>query len=118
MARALARVAAVVVLGSLTVATAGARTTVTAPHVTLIGDSVADAIVQTSTAVAEVKREVSLSLQVAPCRRVEGDSCPYNGVRPPNLIDLVQSLGSGVGPNVIVAVGYNDHEDTYAQNIE
>ena len=118
MARALARVAAVVVLGSLAVATAGARTTATAPHVTLIGDSFADAIVETSTAAAEAKREVSLDLQVAPCRRVAGDSCPYNGVRPPNVIDLVHQLGPNLAPNVVVSVGYNDHEDTYAQDIE
>jgi len=86
-------------------------------QVTLIGDSVADAIAQTSTAVAEAGREVSLDLQVAPCRRVNGQSCPYNGVRPPNVIQLVQSLGPSLGPNVVVAVGYNDSESTFAQDV-
>lgn len=119
MTRALARVAAAVVCGALAVsAAAGSRTQAKVQQVTLIGDSVADAIVQTSTAVAEARREVSLQLQVAPCRRVNGDSCPYNGVRPPNVIDLVHSLGSALGPNVVVAVGYNDHEDTYPQDVE
>jgi hypothetical protein len=119
MSRVLVWVAAAVVLGSPAASTeAGARTQTTVQHVTLIGDSVADAVVETSTALAEVRREISLELQVAPCRRVAGDSCPYNGVRPPNMIDLVHQLGSQLGPNVVVAVGYNDHEDSYAQDID
>jgi hypothetical protein len=119
MSRVLVWVAAAVVLGLPAASTAaGARTQTTAQHVTLIGDSVADAVVETSTALAEARREISLELQVAPCRRVAGQSCPYNGVTPPNVIDLVHSLGSQLGPNVVVAVGYNDHEDSYAQDID
>jgi hypothetical protein len=119
MTRALVGVAAFVVLGAVAVgATAATRVQTKAQQVTLIGDSVADAIVGTSTAVAEASREVSLNLQVAPCRRIAGDSCPYNGVRPPNVLDLVQSLGSALGPNVVVAVGYNDHEDSYPQDLQ
>ena len=118
MARALAGVAAFVVLGMLSVgATAAPRGQTEPQQVTLIGDSVADAIAQTSTAVVEVRREISLNLQVAPCRRVAGDSCPYNGVRPPNLIQLVQSLGPALGPNVVVAVGYNDFESSFSQDV-
>jgi hypothetical protein len=119
MTRALGRVAAAVVLGSMVVGAAtAARTTANVPHVTLIGDSVADAIAETSTAVAQAGREVSLELQVAPCRRVAGVSCPYNGSRPPNVIDLAHQLGPELGPNVVVAVGYNDPEDSYGQDIE
>ena len=118
MARALAGVAAFVVLGMLSVgATAAPRGQEKLQQVTLIGDSVADAIAGTSTAVVEVRREISLNLQVAPCRRVAGDSCPYNGVRPPNLIQLVQSLGPALGPNVVVAVGYNDFESSFSQDV-
>ena len=118
MARALAGVAAFVVLGMLSVgATAAPRGQTEPQQVTLIGDSVADAIAQTSTAVVEVRREIELNLQVAPCRRVNGQSCPYNGVRPPNVIQLVQSLGQALGPNVVVAVGYNDFESTFSQDV-
>jgi hypothetical protein len=87
-------------------------------HVTLIGDSVADAIPVTSSAVAIVRQGVDLELQVAPCRRVEGEGCPINGVRPPSVVQLAKSLGSKLGPNVVVSVGYNDFEEQYAQNIE
>jgi hypothetical protein len=87
-------------------------------HVTVIGDSVADAIVGDSSAVSILGQGVELALQVAPCRRVEGEGCPYQGVRPPSVVQLVQSLGSKLGANVVVAVGYNDFEDQYAGNIE
>jgi Putative Ig domain len=119
MTRALVGVAAFVVLGVLSVgATAAPRAQTKAQQVTLIGDSVADAIAQTSTAVAEVGREISLNLQATPCRRIAGESCPYNGVRPPNVIQLVQSLGPKLGPNVVVAVGYNDPENTFSQDVQ
>ena len=46
------------------------------------------------------------------------ESCPIDGVRPQNAVDLIHSLGSRLGANVVVAVGYNDHEDEYAQDVE
>ncbi len=87
-------------------------------HVTLIGDSVADAIPGDSQALATVRQGIDLDLEVAPCRRVDQDSCPINGVRPPNVVQLVKSMGSKLGPNVVVSVGYNDFADQYATNIE
>lgn len=87
-------------------------------HVTLIGDSVADAIGNTSSSVGIIEQGVSIDLEVAPCRRVEGIGCPVNGVRPPSVVELAKSMGSKLGANVVVSVGYNDFEDQYAQNIE
>lgn len=87
-------------------------------HVTLIGDSVADAIPGDNQALAILRQGIDLDLEVAPCRRVDQDSCPINGVRPPNVVQLVKSMGSKLGPNVVVSVGYNDFEDQYATNIE
>jgi hypothetical protein len=87
------------------------------PHVTLIGDSVADAISNTNSAIAIVKQGVDLDLEVAPCRRVEGIGCPVDGVRPPSVVQLAKSMGSKLGPNVVVSVGYNDFADQYGQNV-
>jgi hypothetical protein len=88
------------------------------PRVTVIGDSVASALQYDSGAVAVLSEGVDLNLQLAPCRRLEGESCPVDGVRPPNAIELIHSLGSGLGQTVIVAVGYNDYQDEYAAEIE
>lgn len=87
-------------------------------HVTIIGDSVADGMGLDSTAKAILGQGIDADLELAPCRRLEGVSCPVDGVRPQNAIDLIHSLGSGIGPDVVVAVGYNDHEDEYAQDVE
>jgi hypothetical protein len=87
-------------------------------HVTLIGDSVADAIPGDGQAVAILRQGVDLDLEVEPCRRVDQESCPNGNVRPPNVVQLAKSMGSRLGPNVVVSVGYNDFEDQYAQNIE
>jgi hypothetical protein len=88
-------------------------------HVTLIGDSVADAIPGDDQAVATLRQGVDLRLEVAACRRVDQSSCPNDaGVRPPNVVELTKALGAKLGPNVVVSVGYNDFEDQYAQNIE
>jgi hypothetical protein len=90
----------------------------TPPRVTLIGDSIAASIAYVQDARTVLGQGVDLQLQVTPCRRLAQESCPYNGVRPPTVIDLVHSLGDALGSTVIVAVGYNDFEDAYAGNIE
>jgi hypothetical protein len=107
-------VAVALALGAAT-AHAGARDI---QHVTLIGDSVADAIGTTNSSVGIVDQGVNLDFELAPCRRVEGEGCPVNGIRPPSVVQLAKSMGLKLGPNVVVSVGYNDYEDQYAQNIE
>ena len=88
------------------------------PRVTFIGDSVATALAYDATAQAILAQGIDLRLELAPCRRIAQDSCPYEGVRPPNVIQLVETLGPALGPTVVVSVGYNDYEDQYARNIE
>ena len=111
-------IAALVALVALTAAAAVPARPTAAEHVTVIGDSVADAIPGDDRAVAILRQGIDLDLEVAPCRRVEGDGCPYLGVRPPSAVQLIQSMGSKLGDNVVVAVGYNDFEDQYAGNVE
>jgi sirohydrochlorin ferrochelatase len=107
-----------VALAALTVVASPPAKQTTAQRVTVIGDSVADAISGDSSAVAILHQGVNLDLEVAPCRRVEGEGCPVLGVRPPSVVQLIQSMGSKLGDNVVVAVGYNDFEDQYAGNLE
>lgn len=111
-------IATLVALAALTAAAASPARSTGAQHVTLIGDSVADAIPGDDSAVAILRQGIDLDLEVAPCRRVEGEGCPYLGTRPPSAVQLIQSMGSKLGANVVVAVGYNDFEDQYAGNVE
>ncbi len=109
-------VLAALVLAFVVVAPSSARPA-QLQHVTLIGDSVADAIVGDTRATGILAQGVDLNLEVAPCRRLEGEGCPYLGSRPPSAVQVIQSLGPKLGPNVVIAVGYNDFEDQYAGNI-
>jgi hypothetical protein len=95
-----------------------ARDAVPLPRVTVIGDSVATALGQQPAARQLLASGVDLRLELAVCRRLAGESCPYEGVRPPTVLQLVAALGRELGRTVIVAVGYNDDEELYARNIE
>ena len=80
-------IAALVALAALTVVAASPARSARAQHVTLIGDSVADAISGDQSAVAILRQGIALDLEVAPCRRVEGIGCPVDGVRPPSVVE-------------------------------
>jgi hypothetical protein len=88
------------------------------PRVTIIGDSVADSLAYVPSATAILRQGIDLNLEIAPCRRLDGDSCPFQGVRPPNAMQVIAADGSSLGSTVIMAVGYNDYEDLYPQEIE
>jgi len=110
---------AAVVLAALGLV-AGAQGASAAPpvRVTVFGDSAATAMAYDPDAKRTLGRGIDLRLEVAACRRLGDTSCPYDGVRPPNVIDRATALGSEMGPVVVVNVGYNDFEANYADNIE
>jgi hypothetical protein len=87
-------------------------------RVTVFGDSAATAIGYDPDARRILGRGIDLELEMAACRRVGDTSCPYDGVRPPNVIDRATELGRALGPVVVVLVGYNDYESRYAENID
>src|SRR6188472_272463 len=89
-----------------------------ATRVTVFGDSAATAMAYDPDARRTLGRGIDVRLELAACRRVGDASCPYDGVRPPNVIDRATQLGSELGPVVVVIVGYNDYEANYAGNID
>jgi hypothetical protein len=115
---ALAAVAALALLGSLALAEGAPARADAAVRVTIFGDSVATAMEYDPSAKSVLARGVDLQLETAACRRLGDTSCPYDGVRPPNVIDRATQLGAQMGPVVVVAVGYNDYESNYAKNID
>lgn len=114
----LAVIATTLALASVVlVGAAGARTAADV-RVTVFGDSAATAMAYDPTAKRTLSRGIDLRLEVAACRRLGDTSCPYDGVRPPNVIDRATTLGTELGPVVVVAVGYNDYEANYTENID
>jgi lysophospholipase L1-like esterase len=116
-AAALTCAALVALAGALGALGAGA-TSPSVPRVTLIGDSVSDALTLDSGAVRILGQGVELNIQTQACRRLEALSCPQdNGTRPATALDLVESLGHNLGGTTILAVGYNDPETEYASEL-
>src|SRR4029077_17749062 len=74
------------------------------PRVTLFGDSIASAISYDPKARAVLGQGIDIRPGTTPCARLAQESCPYNGVRPPTVIDLVKAPGETLGDTVIVAV--------------
>ena len=95
-----------------TAATTPARVTVIGAH------SVVMAVSAWGNARSILGKEIDLQMQVAVCRRLTGESCPFRGSEPSNLVDLVSALGPALGKTVIVGVGYNDFEQAFAQSVE
>jgi hypothetical protein len=108
--------AAAVAVGLLAVSGPGAARSaaVPLPHVTLIGDSVADAVANNNAAIALIGRGMNLDLEVDACRRLVDQSCPPN---PPTTLQVIKKLGPAIGPTVVIAVGYNDFADRYEDEI-
>jgi Putative Ig domain len=110
---ALAGVALVAAVWSLSAATATSR-----PKLTVIGDSVLTAVLWNQTPLSILEDGFDVNLQIGVCRTLTGTSCPFEGTRVPTLVELVHTLGPQVGPNVLVEVGYNDPPDTFAKSVE
>ena len=85
-------------------------------RVTFIGDSIATAITYDEPSRKLLSTGIDLDLQLAVCRRLVGDSCPFQGVRPLTLVDLLPTIQ--VAPTVVVEVGYNDFEEPFADSVE
>ncbi len=109
---------ATIVVSVLALAGAASSGSTAATRVTVFGDSAATAMAYDPDAKRTLGRGIDLRLEVAACRRVGDASCPYDGVRPPNVIDRATELGTELGPVVVVIVGYNDYEANFADNVE
>jgi hypothetical protein len=114
-------------LAALAVASCAVLTFAAAPRaepapvsarVTMIGDSVLTGVIWHEDALAILANGIDLRTEVAVCRRLTGVSCPYEGARPPTLLDVVHALGPRLGSTVVVAAGYNDPEQLFPQAVE
>lgn len=110
---AMAAMLAVLVLGNARAGTADSP-----PQVTVIGDSVLTAVLWNKQPLDRLERGIDMKLDIGVCRRLEGESCPYEGGRVPTLVATVDALGPQLGKTVLVEVGYNDDEATFAQGVE
>jgi hypothetical protein len=85
-------------------------------HVTMFGDSVATGLYWQPANVI-LSAGIDLDLRAIACQRTEGDSCNIGNGRPVTVLDDAASLGQAIGPTVIMAGGYDDYADQFAQDI-
>jgi hypothetical protein len=88
------------------------------PRVTVIGDSIMAAVDWNETPSAILRQGLDVQMEVGICRRVEGQSCTFDGGEVTTLVDLVPELGSSMAKTVVVEVGYNDPADAFAGEID
>src|SRR5437764_7236481 len=95
-----------------------ARNAVTT-RVTVFGDSAAEVLDYVADAKAYLGSGLDMNWQLKVCRRLVQLSCPYQGVRPPTVLDVVQAAPvGGLGSIAVVDVGYNDYVDQYQSDME
>jgi hypothetical protein len=99
-------------------AAAGTSRAANPPRITVIGDSIMSGVDWNETPSATLRQGLDVQMEVGICRRVEGESCPFDGGEVPTLVDLVPELGSSIAKTVIVEVGYNDPADAFAGEVD
>jgi hypothetical protein len=117
MTTAMARGVLVCVFCALALARGAATSADAPPQVTVVGDSVSTAITAHDDVQAAVANGLRVDWHVDICRRVSELSCPFQGARPPTLVDLVPVLPA-VAPIVVVELGYNDPESAFPAGLD
>lgn len=110
------KVALAAALCALVAATAAAAEA-PQPGVLVIGDSVATGMLWHPPAIAVMQRGYDVEWEVAICRTTAGEGCPFEGARPPSLLDVVNARAT-VPPTVVVVTGYNDAASTFAGSVD
>jgi hypothetical protein len=117
----LGRTARVIALPALALgiaASAGAAEPGGAPRVTLITDSGLGALLWEKAAQEQIGRGLDLRVEIRACRKLATTGCPYEGERPPSVLDTVKERGPALGRIVAIQVGYNDQPDTYDDGLD
>jgi hypothetical protein len=113
-----ASLVAAIVATCIGAATPGRSAAEPDPRVAVIGDSVFTAVMWNPAPRAIVQQGLDLEWEVAVCRRLTGESCPFEGGEAPNLVQLVSQLGTTLAPTVVVEMGYNDPQESFEQGLE
>ena len=88
------------------------------PRVTLISDSVAEALLWHADARDYLGDGLDLRIQGWACRRLVVPGCFAYGGNAPSTLDTIRTLGTELGPLVVIDVGYSDPPDEYAAGFD
>lgn len=113
-----ARALALLALALGLAASAGAAEPAGAPRATLITDSGLGALLWEKAAREQIGRGLDFRVDIRACRKLATQGCPYEGERPPSVLEVVKTTGPALGRLVAIQVGYNDQPDTYGDGLD
>lgn len=88
------------------------------PRVTLISDSAAATLLWHPDARAYLAEGLDLRIEALACRKLIAPGCYAYGGNPPSALETIRTLGTELGPLVVIDVGYNDGSDEYAEGFD
>ena len=114
---------AVVLLAAALASTAyspgAARATAPAPRVSVISDSILTAVTWSNEpAQALLENGLDLQIDAGVCRRLNGESCEFNGSHVPTTLSVINGWITQLGSIVVIVDGYNDIPANFAGDVE
>ena len=89
------------------------------PRVSVISDSVLTAVTWgNDPAQAALSGGLDLQIDAGVCRRLNGESCEFNGAYVPTTLAVINAWGSALGSIVVIVDGYNDLPGNFANDVE
>jgi hypothetical protein len=88
------------------------------PRVTLVSDSVGGVLLWNADARAYLAQGLDLRIEAKACRKLIAPGCYAYGGNAPSALETIQTLGTELGPLVVIDVGYSDRPDEYAAGFD
>lgn len=90
-----------------------------APRVSVISDSILTAVTWgNDPAQAALSNGLDLQIDAGVCRRLNGESCEFNGSHVPTTLTVINSWSGQLGSIVVIVDGYNDLPNAFAGDVE
>jgi Putative Ig domain len=107
------------VLLSLTALSGVAAADTSLPRVSVISDSILTSVVWSNDPAQAVLHDgLDLQVDAGVCRRLNGESCEFNGTHVPTTLDVINSWYYELGSTVVIVDGYNDIPENFANDVE
>ncbi len=89
------------------------------PRVSIISDSILTAVTWSGDgSLAALGSGLDLQIDAGVCRRLNGQSCLFNGAHVPTTLEMINRWSGQLGSIVVIVDGYNDLPDPFASDVE
>lgn len=89
------------------------------PRVSVISDSILTSVTWSNDgSLGVLSGGLDLQIDAGVCRRLNGESCEFNGSHVPTTLAVIDSWRTQLGSLVVIVDGYNDLPDHFANDVE